>query len=64
MALKMICVVPVGKYDKGALVEDPVEVARILADSLDHHFVKHTAPDPVPAPEPALTPPPLPPSAK
>jgi hypothetical protein len=40
----LVCVHPFGKYVKGQMVTDPMEVA-ILMDDRDHHFVRITAPD-------------------
>ena len=54
MNYHLICVHPFGKYQKGQIVTDPAEVAKLMQDR-DHHFVRTVAPaSPASAPsEPA-----------
>lgn len=39
----LVCRVPFHGYEKGQMVTDPVEVAKLMQDR-DHHFVRIAAP--------------------
>ncbi len=41
----LVCVVPFHGYQKGQMVTDPAEVAKLMADR-DSHFVRIPAPTP------------------
>jgi hypothetical protein len=52
MDYHLVCVHPFGKYDRGQMITDPIEVEVLLEDR-EHNFVRVAAPnEPEAAPEP------------
>jgi hypothetical protein len=41
----LVCVHPFGKFEKGDIVTDADEIARLMAEDRDHHFVRIAAPE-------------------